>query len=297
VTRPILQASIAATVIAIAVSGCATRSFTMRVLPDETPAADNARAIQRVEAMQQSQQAMPSASSAPTQNGPPVTTADAPSMYTYDPWERMNRLFYRFNARFDENVFLPVADTYRWLPAFMRAGVHNFFGNLAEVPTVVNDLLQWRIKTGASSLGRFAVNSTIGIGGLFDVATRLHLQKAPATFGSTLSTWGFHPGPFLVVPILGPSTLREGVGYLGDYGISYGINVANLYRDDQSYVLDAVGAIDTRANLDFRYYGTGSPFEYENIRFLLMRKTLIEDEKLHPQGRPKDSDPTAPAGR
>ena len=293
--RPLLLLPVAAA-LGLGLGGCATQSFAMRTLPDETPAADTERAIRRSEALQAARQAAPAPDN-PAATAPPITAAQAPPLYTYDPWERMNRFVYRCNARFDENLFLPVADSYRELPAFMRAGVHNFFGNLSEVTTVVNDVLQWRIRTGASSLGRFVINSTIGIGGLFDWATRFHLTRAPATFGSTLSTWGVHPGPFLVIPILGPSSLREGVGYLGDYGLSYGVNVANLYRGNQAYALGVVNAIDTRANVDFRYYETGSAFEYENVRFLLMRRTLIEDEKLHPRGRLRDPDPAAPAGR
>jgi phospholipid-binding lipoprotein MlaA len=280
-----------------ALSGCATQSFSMRTLPDETPAADNARAVQRAADQQAARNEPKPATGAPEANAAPVTTADAPPMYTYDPWERLNRFTYRFNARFDENIFLPVADDYRRLPGVIRAGVHNFFSNLSEVPTVVNDALQLQVKSGATSVGRFVINSTIGIGGLFDFATRFHLAKAPATFGSTLSRWGVHPGPFLVLPILGPSTLREGFGLLGDYGISYGVNVADLYRGNQAYAVTLVDGIDTRANVNFRYYATGSPFEYETIRFLYMRKTLIQDEALHPQGRPKDPDPQAPAGR
>jgi phospholipid-binding lipoprotein MlaA len=278
-------------------SGCATQSFSMRTLPDETPAADNARAIERAQAMEAAKQEAKPAATTSEESAPPVTAADAPPMYTYDPWEHLNRFTYRFNARFDENIFLPVSDGYRRLPALIRAGVHNFFSNLAEVTTVVNDALQLQVKSGATSLGRFVVNSTVGIGGLFDFATRFHLAKSPATFGSTLSRWGVHPGPFVVLPILGPSTLRESLGLLGDYGISYGINVADLYRGDQAYAQGVVNAVDTRANISFRYYSTGSPFEYETIRFLYMRKTLIQDEALHPQGRPKDPDPKAPAGR
>jgi phospholipid-binding lipoprotein MlaA len=280
-----------------ALSGCATQSFSMRTLPDETPAADNARAVQRAADLEASRNEPKPAAGDPDANVVPVTTADAPPIYTYDPWERLNRFTYRFNARFDENIFLPVADDYRRLPGVVRAGVHNFFSNLAEVPTVVNDALQLQVKSGATSVGRFVINSTIGIGGLFDFATRFHLAKSPATFGSTLSRWGVHPGPFLVLPILGPSTLREGFGLLGDYGISYGVNVADLYRGNQAYAVTLVDGIDTRANVNFRYYATGSPFEYETIRFLYMRKTLIQDEALHPQGRPKDPDPQAPAGR
>jgi ABC-type transporter lipoprotein component MlaA len=226
----------------------------------------------------------------------PLTTADAPSMYTYDPWERLNRFTYRFNARFDEAFFLPVANGYRRVPSPIRSGVHNFFSNLSEVDSVVNYGLQARLLGGARSLGRFVINSTIGIGGLFDVATRLKLRNAPTGFSSTLSTWGVHPGPYLVMPILGPSTLRDGVGYVGDYGIFYGINVADLYRGYQSYGLSTTNAVDTRADIDFRYYSTGSPFEYEIIRFLYVRKRLIEDEALHGRGKPRQRDTRAPAG-
>jgi phospholipid-binding lipoprotein MlaA len=283
--------------VATCLGGCATQSFSMRTLPDDTPAADNARAIQQAQALAAAAQAPKAPPEGTALNEPPVTQADAPPLYTYDPWERPNRLIYRFNARFDENLFLPVADEYRRIPSFIRAGVHNFFGNLAEVTTVVNDALQGQVRSGARSIGRFVINSTLGVGGLFDFASQFHLARSPATFGSTLSVWGVHPGPFLVIPILGPSTAREGLGYLGDYGISYGVNVAGLYRGPQTYALGIVNAIDTRASTSFRYYQTGSPFEYENVRFLYMRKTLIEDEKRHPQGRPKDPDPQAPAGR
>ncbi len=136
-------------------------------------------------------------------------------MYTYDPWERLNRFTYRFNARFDEAIFLPVADTYRRAPRPVRAGIHNFFGNLAEIDSVINYTLQWRLKYGLRSLTRLVINSTIGIGGLFDVATKLKLPGAPTGFATTLAKWGMHPGPYLVIPLLGPSTLRDGVGFLG----------------------------------------------------------------------------------
>jgi len=290
-----MKGAVLTTLIVTALSGCATQSFSMRTLPDETPAADNALAIQRAADLAAAKNDVKAPAATP--DAAPVTTADAPPMYTYDPWERMNRFTYRFNARFDENVFLPVADGYRRLPGLLRSGVDNFFSNLAEVPTVVNDALQLQVKNGVTSIGRFVINSTIGVGGLFDFASRFHLVKAPATFGSTLSRWGVHPGPFLVLPLLGPSTLRESLGLLGDYGISYGVNVADLYRGDQTYAVTVVDGIDTRANVRFRYYATGSPFEYETIRFLYMRKTLIQDEVLHPQGRPRDQDPKAPAGR
>jgi phospholipid-binding lipoprotein MlaA len=235
------------------------------------------------------------------QNGeelaPPLTPADAPALTTYDPWERLNRFNYRFNARFDEAIFFPVSNGYKRIPKPIRGGVHNFLDNLTEIDSVINYTLQWRLSRGVRSLGRFVINSTIGIGGLFDVARKFNLDYAPTGFGTTLSKWGMHPGPYLVIPILGPSTLREAVGLLGDYGTSYGVNIADLYRGYQSWGLGVTNAVDTRANVDFRYYSTGSPFEYEYIRFLYVRKVLLEDEGLHrkdPRKRPK---PDVPAGQ
>ncbi len=315
-----------------ALGGCASE-FSMRSVPPETPAAVNASAVRAAEAMEaaskQSAAArnptppthQPAASpegavsgqtgpgtattpAAPGENKPdtevpfvPLTDGDVPSMYTYDPWERVNRFTYRFNARFDEAIFLPVTNGYRRVPGPIRLGVHNFFSNLTEIDSFANYILQARFAGSAKSLGRFVINSTIGIGGLFDVAKHMKLPSAPTGFSETLSTWGSHPGPYLVVPILGPSTLRDGVGYLGDYALDYGVNPFNIYRGYASYGLSTLNAIDTRSNIGFRYYATGSPFEYEVIRFLYVRKRLIEDDALHGRGKPKPRDAGAPAGR
>ena len=103
-----------------------------------------------------------------------------------------------------------------------------------------------------AALARFVINSTIGIGGLFDVATQTQARTSDLTgFSATLSSWGMHPGPYLVIPFLGPSTLRDGVGLLGDFGVSYGINVADLYRGDKTWALGVVDAIDQRCKYRF----------------------------------------------
>jgi phospholipid-binding lipoprotein MlaA len=274
-------------ILVIAQAGCASQSISIRSLPPEDPAAENAAAAESAAAFAAAA-TTPSAAAGETARStqdaqealPPVTPADAPSMYTYDPWERINRFTYRFNARFDEAVFLPVSNAYRRVPSPIRSGVHNFFGNLSEVDSVINYGLQWRLKSGVRSLGRFVINSTVGIGGLFDVAAKLKLPGAPTGLSATLAGWGMHPGPYLVIPLLGPSTLRDGLGFLGDYATSYEINIAGLYRGDVSWALGPVNAVDQRSNVNFRYYSTGSPFEYENIRFLYVRKRLIEDEGL-----------------
>ena len=296
----------------LALSGCASQMVSIRTVPDQTPAADSAAALANEAAFAEAvaaesaaaeSAAAESASGSPTEAhdrpeaAPLLTPEDAPPMYTYDPWERFNRFAYRFNARFDEAIFLPVANTYRRVPGPVRAGVHNFFGNIAEIDSVINYTLQWRLKYGLRSLERLLINSTIGIGGLIDAASKLKLPGTPTGFATTLAKWGMHPGPYLVIPLLGPSTLRDGVGFLADYGAEYGINVVGLYRGNVSWALGPVNAIDQRANIDFRYYSGGSPFEYETIRFLYVRRRLIEDVGLHAKDRPKKPSVDAPAGK
>ena len=283
---------------AVALGGCATREFSMRTLPAETPAADNAAAIKQAEQLAQAAaqaQHQPRAAS-PPDVGPPLTVTDVPSLTTYDPWARLNRFTYRFNARFDEAVFLPVADGYRRLPGPVRSGVHNFFANLSEVVSTLNYVAQLRLGPGGRSLGRLVINSTLGIGGLMDVATAMHIPYAPTGFGQTLARWGMHPGPYLVMPLLGPSTARDGFGWCVDYGTNYAINILDLYRGTAGWVLTPLNAIDIRANTSFRYYSTGSPFEYDTVRFLFVRKTLIEDDALRLWHRSGTPDPQAPAG-
>jgi phospholipid-binding lipoprotein MlaA len=302
--KPLMRARIGGTVAVLALCGCATREVQFHHWPAETPAADNKADIAKMQGLQAAATAgsKPAPAQSPDAGAEPqppkVSPADAPSLKTFDPWERLNRFTYRFNARFDEALFLPVANGYRrFVPAPLRGGVHNFFANLSEVDSVINYTLQGRLHRTARSVGRFVINTTLGIGGLFDVAGRLHIEYEPTGFGTTLAKWGLHPGPYLVMPLLGPSTLREGVGYAVDYGTSYEINLADLYRGDQSWGLGVANAVDQRANIDFRYYATGSPFEYETIRFLYVRKQLIEDAGLHkskPVPRPQ---PDEPAGK
>jgi len=290
-------------------AGCASQVLTIHTLPDETPAADNAAAAESAAAFAEASATAASdgssaASLAASKDeagessaAPPVTPADAPPMYVYDPLERFNRFFYRFNYRFDEAIFLPVVDTYKRIPGPLRSGVHNFFGNLSEIDSVINYTLQWRLRFGWRSLERLVINSTVGIGGLIDVAGKLKLAAAPTGFATTLAKWGMHPGFYLVLPVLGPSTLRDGAGYAADYGTLYGIDVFHLYRGDVSWGLGVANAVDQRAHIDFRYYSTGSPFEYENIRFLYVHRRLIEDEALHANPSRKRPPPDAPAGK
>ncbi len=284
-------------------AGCATtKDVHVRDLPDDRPAASRAAAIERAQqlaALAAAREAeAPIPAGTPAALAPPVTPADAPSMVTYDPFERINRFTYRFNARFDENVFLPVANGYRRLPRPVRSGVHNFFGNLGEIGNTLNFALQGRAGYGLRSLGRFAINTTLGIGGLFDVAKKMKLAPAPTGFGTTLAKWGMRPGPFVVLPLIGPSTLRDTVGLGGDFGLAWAADPGGFYRTSQnSWMFGAANSVDLRAHIDFRYYETGSPFEYETIRFLYVRQRLLEDEKLRAEGANLPRRTDAPAGQ
>ncbi len=132
-----------------------------------------------------------------------------------DPLEKMNRGFYVFNDKLDHYVMEPVTNCYNWmLPERARKCVDNFFHNLSEPDNAVNDLLQGKAKHSGSDVGRFATNTTIGVVGLFDPATKFGMPRHEEDLGQTFAVWGIGEGPYLVLPFFGPSTLRDGLGTL-----------------------------------------------------------------------------------
>ena len=167
-----------------------------------------------------------------------------------DPFERINRTVFRFDDVVAKDVAVPVGHAYeKVVPTFARAGVANFFDNLHMPGIMVNDVLQWKLKAGITDFGRFLMNTVVGIGGLFDPATSAGLAKNSNDFGRTLGTWGLPPGPFIMLPLLGPSDLRDTIGMVPDsymnpqhyinsrrqaglyYGL-YGLNVINTIEVD-----------------------------------------------------------------
>ena len=291
----------------IALGGCAAQTVEFHRLPPDTPAADNAADIAKTQRLAAAAARACEADEARAGRGregaaaaeppPPVTPAEAPPMKTYDPWGRINRFTYRFNARFDEAA-VPAGGERLSPPAVADAHRACTTSSATSPRSTASSItrLQGRLGRMVRSVGRFVINSTIGIGGLFDPAAKFDLPKAPTGFGTTLAKWGMHPGPYLVIPFYGPSTLREGIGFAADYGTLYVIDPAWIYRGDQSWGLGVLNAVDQRANIDFRYYSSGSPFEYETIRFLYVRKLLIEDAGLHRQKPLPRTDPNVPAG-
>jgi phospholipid-binding lipoprotein MlaA len=223
----------------------------------------------------------------------PVSEFVKPSVtYTvdaYDPWEPMNRRIYNFNAVFDEYVFLPVVRAYEFvLPGFAQTGVSNFFRNLTEVTNLMNSLLQFKGVKAVNTFGRIMINTTVGIGGLIDVAATVDgIERENEDFGQTLGFYGLGPGPYLVLPILGPSSVRDTTGLVVDtvvYSLMMQeligqLGMSDTQEDILNYSLTGLYAIDKRHTESFRYFMTGSPFEYDLIRklFLLQREFLIDN--------------------
>ena len=150
-----------------------------------------------------------------------VGCASAPTANPKDPWEPMNRSVASFNDKIDDNVLKPVATGYsNVVPDLIQTGVRNVFNNFADMWSTVNNLLQLKPTNTVESLGRVIVNTVFGIYGIFDVASYIKLERHPEDFGQTLGYWGVPNGPYLVLPLFGPSTLRDGASLPVDFAVS-----------------------------------------------------------------------------
>lgn len=168
-----------------------------------------------------------------------ASAPDAP--HPEDPWEGYNRRMHDFNDALDRGILRPAAVSYRdGVPGFAQEGVSNFFGNLEDIGTGLNNILQGKVAQGASDLARFGINSVVGIAGLWDVATPMGLDKHNEDFGQTLGWWGMPPGPYFVIPVLGPSTLRDAPARYVDPSTVYARAVDPEWIWYSAYALDAV---------------------------------------------------------
>lgn len=164
-----------------------------------------------------------------------------------DPLEKLNRTLYTVNDGLDRAIARPVARTYRKVtPPIVQTGVSNFWSNVNYPTTIVNQFLQGKMGAGFSDLGRFVLNTVAGVGGLFDPATAAGLDRNDEDFGQTLAKWGLPPGPFLMLPILGPSTLRDGAAKLAD---RYSDPVHYVEEQEWRYGLYALRLLEKRAQL------------------------------------------------
>ena len=196
-----------------------------------------------------------------------------------DPWESFNRSIYSFNNTADAYLVKPVAQGYAYImPEVGRKGVNNFFNNLLDVNGALNGLLQGRVDQGLENVGRVIINSTIGIFGLFDVATKLGVPQYQTDFGHTLSIWGVPQGPFVMLPFLGPSTMRSGVGTAFD---AYASPMGQMGNSDPAWGLRVFNIVDLRAGLlGADELLSGDQYIFLRDAYLQQRRLQISDGKL-----------------
>ncbi len=196
-----------------------------------------------------------------------------------DPWESYNRGMHEFNKAFDEAIFKPVARGYQAItPEPVNKGITNFFGNMLDFTSAVNNLLQFKLSRSLSDLGRVVVNSTLGLLGFLDVASNMDLPSYKEDFGQTLGYWGVGPGPYFVLPILGPSSVRDAVRLVPDW---YTQPVAYLDSNAAQWGLAVLFSVDKRADL----LGAGEvleeaaldPYIFTRDAYLQKRKNDVYD--------------------
>jgi phospholipid-binding lipoprotein MlaA len=194
-----------------------------------------------------------------------------------DPLEPFNRAVYRFNSDFDKAFLQPAARGYQAItPDPVERGVTNFFGNLADVTSVINNILQFKMSRAGSDVGRLFINSTVGVLGFVDVATNVGLPSYKEDFGQTLGYWGLDSGAFVMLPLLGPSSVRDAFGEAGDIFTDPLFNLDPLFniREDHVYWgLVALRAVDRRAG----YLATGEILEEAALDpYILLRDAYLQ---------------------
>ena len=164
-----------------------------------------------------------------------------------DPLEPINRAIFGFNEGLDDAIIKPVAEGYRAvMPGLLRTGVTNFFANVEDVWIALNNLLQGKVEEGLGDVMRVAINTSFGLFGVIDVASDAGLEKHNEDLGQTLGRWGFNSGPYLVLPFFGPSSIRDGIGWMFDSSVDPVVNIDHVPTRNTTYV---VRVTDRRANL------------------------------------------------
>ncbi len=204
-----------------------------------------------------------------------------------DPWESFNRKVFKFNTTLDDAIVKPVTRGYQAVtPDFVEKGVANVFSNLFDVSNSLNNLLQGKPRLAGNDAARFVINSTLGVLGLFDVASKTGLTKHQEDFGQTLAVWGLDSGPYLMLPFVGPSTLRDTPGRVVDY---YTYPLAYVSHDLTRIELTGLYYLDLRSYLLYAEDAIGTQFfdPYAVLRdaYLERRAILIADGKgmEHPE--------------
>lgn len=206
----------------------------------------------------------------------PEQTAHAAEV---DPWEGLNRQVFAFNEVADKYVLRPVAVGYQAAaPEPVERGVSNFFNNLRDVNTLINELLQGKPGDGVVTLYRILINSSVGLAGLIDVATPLGFERTQEDFGQTLATWGVGDGPYLVLPFYGPSNIRDAGGLVLD---TLALPITYISDDDVRIGLQALNIIDTRAQLiSGESLISGDKYSFMRDAWMQQREYKIKDGEI-----------------
>jgi phospholipid-binding lipoprotein MlaA len=220
-----------------------------------------------------------------------------------DPLEPLNRGIYTFNDGVDALLIRPAGSFYsQILPQWMRTGVSNFFSNINDVIVVVNDVLQLKVSQAGSDVARLAINTTAGVLGLFDFATGWGFEKHDEDFGQTLGYWGIGDGPYIVLPILGPSNARDAVGWVGDF---YAWPVSYIEHDRTRRIVVGIRVVSARADLlatsSILETAALDPYAFVRDAYLQRRRNLVydgrpplDDEDPDPEAKPKPKAADAP---
>jgi phospholipid-binding lipoprotein MlaA len=197
-----------------------------------------------------------------------------------DPWEGWNRGVYKLNKAVDK-VTKPVAQGYRYVtPDVVETGISNIFSNIGDIPNMLNNLLQGKFVDSASDLGRFLVNSTIGLAGIWDPASSMGLEKHDEDFGQTLATWGVKPGPYVMLPFLGPSTFRDTIAFPVDNLLDPLNEVEHVPTRNQIRFVDLVELRASLLSYDEQLQGQMDEYAFIRDVYLQNRQFKVLDGEI-----------------
>tara|TARA_B100001057_G_scaffold24805_1_gene22823 strand:- start:666 stop:1379 length:714 start_codon:yes stop_codon:yes gene_type:complete len=205
----------------------------------------------------------------------PLSSVSLLSDEINDPFENLNRKIFELNENLDKKIAKPVAETYSKVPPRIKKGISNFFNNIEEVDTFVNQMLQGKPKQSINDLSRFIINSSVGLGGFIDVASRIGLDRHEEDFGQTLAVWGVDQGPYIMLPILGPSTLRDTFSRPVSSFLSVTFHMTDT---DVNIALKGIDAIETRERLlDVESLLSGDKYSFVKDAYIQSMNYEIKD--------------------
>jgi phospholipid-binding lipoprotein MlaA len=196
-----------------------------------------------------------------------------------DPWQPFNRAVFKFNTDFDNAFLKPTAQAYQFItPEPLDEGITNFFNNIADATSAVNNVFQFKLLRAGSDVGRVFVNTTVGFVGFFDVASNLGLPSYKEDFGQTLGYWGFGAGPYFMMPIIGPSSVRDTFGFAGDIALD---PFFSLDKGEVYWGFVTLRVVDRRADLlaagELMDEAAIDPYSFVRDAYLQRRRTLVFD--------------------